>query len=135
MLHLHDRATMARALTLNLDPELHRLLAQRIGSLGEELLNWTEYLVVDPMFDSEADIVRQMGFSPLVDPIDGIRFGSADFKPGHDWLQDHSGYFELIMTFGSTFAYVLLIRDHAEADPPLLRFCRLYASGSGPDRV
>lgn len=134
MLHLYDRATMARALRLDLDPQLRRLLAQRIGSLAEELIDWTEYLVVDPTFDSEADIVRQVGFSPLVDPIDGIRFGCAGFNPGHDWLQDHGGYFEMIITFGSTFAYVLLIRAQAEADPPLLRFCRLYAHGAGSVR-
>ncbi|MCU6453931.1 hypothetical protein LPN01_07560 [Sphingomonas sp. A2-49] len=127
MLHLYDRATMANALTLDLEPQLHRLLAQRIDSLTEDLIDITEYLVIDPILDTEADIVRHVGFSPLVDPIDGICFGEPDFHPAHDWLQDHGGYFELIVTFGSSFAYVLLIRDDVEVDHPLLLFCRRYA--------
>ena len=74
MLHLYDRATMAHALTLDLDPQLHRLLAERIAALGEELIDCTEYLIVE-LGDTEADIVRHIGFSPLVEPIDGARFG------------------------------------------------------------
>ena len=128
MLHLYDRATMARALTLDLEPQLHRLLSRRIAALSEELIDWTEYLVVEPG-DAEADIVRHVGFSPLVEPVEGARFGEEGFHPHWDYLADLGGWFELIQTFGSTFAYVLLIND-ADGVPPELRLLlRHYAQG------
>lgn len=126
MLYLYDRATMAHALTLDLDPRLHRLLTDRVAALGEDLADWTEYLVVEPG-DSEADIVRHVGFSPFVEPFDGIRFGQPGFHAHWDWLAQHDGWFELIQTFGSTFAYVLLIADAEGVPPELLSLCTFYA--------
>jgi len=108
MLHFYDRATMAHALTLDLEPRLQALLAVRIGKLTEDLLDYSEFLIVEEG-DTEEDVVRAIGFSPLVEPIDGTRFGEPGFEPGWDWLQEHDGWFEMIVTFGSTFAYVLLI--------------------------
>ena len=131
MLHLYDRATMARALTLGLDPRLHALLVERIASLNTEygdLTDYTEFLVVEPE-DTEADIMRHIGFSPLVDPISGARHGEPGFQPGWDWLEKRDGWYEMIVTFGSTFAYVLLIADATGHPSKLLIMCREYASG------
>lgn len=83
MLHLYDRATMAHALTLDLDPLLHRLLADKIGALGEELIDWTEYAVIC-VGDTEDDITSCIGLSPMVEPIDGSRWGSPAFSPHWD---------------------------------------------------
>lgn len=113
MLHFYDRATMALALTLDLEPRLHALLADRIGKLTKDLVDYTEFLIVEAE-DTETEVVQAIGFSPLVEPIDGARFGEPGFEPGWDWLQEHDGWFEMIVTFGSTFAYVLLI-DAANA--------------------
>jgi hypothetical protein len=113
MLHFYDRATMAHALTLDLEPRLHALLSDRISKLTEDLLDYTEFLIVEAD-DTEEDVVRVIGFSPLLEPIDGTRFGEPGFQPGWDWLQEHDGWFEMIVTFGGTFAYVLLI-DAANA--------------------
>jgi hypothetical protein len=126
MLHIYDRATMANALTLDPDPGLHGLLTRKISALREELIDWTEYLIVQPG-DTEDDIVRHVGFSPLVEPIDGARFGEAGFHPHWDWLVDHGGWFELVETFGSTFAYILLIQDAEGMLPELRALCRYYA--------
>ena len=131
MLHIHHRATMARALTLDLDPQLRSLLAARIAALvtaDYDLTDDTEYLIVEPG-DTEADIIRHVGFSPLVEPIDGARFGSAGFHPFWDWLGGHAGWYEMIVTFGSTFAYVLFIRDADGVNSDLLALCRHYAGG------
>ena len=131
MLHLYDRATMARALTLDLDAQLRTLLAARIAALvtaEHDLTNDTEYLIVEPG-DTEADIIRHLGFTPLVEPIEGARFDSAGFHPPWDWLADHAGWYEMIVTFGSTFAYVLFIRDADGVDPELLALCRHYTGG------
>lgn len=126
MLHLYDRATMAHALSLDLDPTLLRLLKDRIGALGEDLVDWTEYLVVEPG-DTEADIIRHVGFSPLAEPIDGKRFGVPGFYPHWDWLTNHGGWFELSVSFGSTFAYVLFIEEADQVPTDLLDLCRHYS--------
>lgn len=129
MLHLYDRATMAHALTLGLDPQLHTLLERRLAALKTidgDLTDWTEYLIVEPG-DTEEDIIRHVGFSPLVEPSYGARFDEAGFEPHWDWLSDHGGWFELIETFGSAFAYVLFIQDTAGVVPELRSLCRRYA--------
>jgi len=126
MLHLYDRATMAHALTLDLEPRLHALLSKRIAALNDDLIDYTEYLVVEPG-DTEADIIRHVGFSPLIEPIDGIRFGQSGFQPHWDLLVDHGGWFELIETFGSAFAYVLLIQDAEGGVAALRQLCRRHA--------
>ncbi len=128
MLHFYDRATMARALTLDLEPELHRLLSDRIGALSEELKDHTEYLVVQPG-DTESDILRHISLSPLIEPLHGARYEEPGFHPHWDYLASHDGWFEMIFTFGSAFAYILLIEDIEEGSAPLLRLCRSYTSG------
>ncbi len=126
MMHLYDRATIAHALTLDLDPTLLRLLKGRVDALGEALMDWTECLVVEPG-DIEADIIRHVGFSPLIEPIDGKRFGESGFHEHWDWLTDHGGWFELSVSFGSTFAYVLFIEDADQVPTDLLNLCRHYS--------
>lgn len=94
MIHIYDRVGMARALTLDLQPRLRELLAERIAVLDTEygdLTDWTEILVVEPA-DTDKDIIRHIGFSPLVEPIDGARFGEQRFRPHWDWLVDLGGY-------------------------------------------
>lgn len=124
MLHLYDRATMAAALTMELEPRLKALLTARIEALAPDLIVWTEYLVVEAT-DTEADIMRAVGFSPLIDPIDGERFGAPSFQPGWDLLTGHDGWFEMIYTFGSTFAYILLVENDATS---ISAMCRSYAA-------
>jgi hypothetical protein len=129
MQHIYDHATMAKTLALATDPQLYSLLQRRSSSLSEgeyDLTNDTEFIVIDGG-DTEGDIVRHVGFSPLVEPMDGIRFGQEGFAPFWDWLVRHEGWFELSISFGSTFAYVLFIRDGGGVDPELLRLCRYYA--------
>lgn len=87
MLHFYDRATIARALML---PNLPAPLRERMTALSDDLIDWTEYLVIEPS-DTEKDIIRHVGFSPLVEPIDGARYGTPGFHPHWDWLADHGG--------------------------------------------
>ena len=127
MFHFHDRTSINRALSMGLRPSLHRLLAERVAALGEDLIDWTEYLVVEPG-DTNQQIVRAIGLSPLREPFYDIRYGEPGFWPHWNWLAEHDGWFELIFTFGSTFAYVVLIADEPGVDPDLLAMCREYAS-------
>jgi hypothetical protein len=83
MISLPDRATAVAALTLSLDHHLRVLLATRIAKFATPyggLSNLTHILVVEPD-DAEEDIIQAVGFSPLVNPLDGARHGSPDFQP------------------------------------------------------
>ncbi len=128
MMHFYDRAGFARALSLDLDPHLHALLTKRIGDLTEDLIDYTEYLVVEPG-DTEADIVRHIGLSPLIEPMDGICYGEPGFRPHWDFIAAHDGWFELLFTFGSTFAYVVFIQDADGVRAELRRMCGAFAGG------
>lgn len=130
MFHIYDRATIAHAFTADVDPSLRTLLDLRFASLIKstyDLSDDTEYLIVDDPGDSEDDIIRHIGQSPLINPLDGIRFGNSGFHPHWDCLIHHPGWFEMILTFGSTFAYILLIKDADGILPELLALCRCYA--------
>lgn len=126
MLHLFDPATMARAYEPNLDRRLQTLLTSRIGALGADLIDWTEYLIVESG-DTESDIMGHIGFSPLIDPISRLRFGDEGFQPCWDYLTRHDCWFEMVVTFGSTFACVLFIENTEGTLPDLLALCRLHA--------
>lgn len=127
MLHFYNRAGFARALTLDLDSQLKQLLTKRITALAEDLIDYTEYLIVQAG-DTEEDIVRHIGLSPLIDAVDGIRYGEPGFNPSWDIALDHGGWLELVFTFGSAFAYVVFISDHVCSDAFLRKMCREFAS-------
>lgn len=126
MHHIYDLASMAYAPTKPLDPALERLLRSRIQRLDPELVAYTEYLLIEPG-DTEEDIIRCVGFSPLVEPIDCVRFGEIAFHPFWDWLAYRDGWYEMIVTFGSTFAYHLLVCDVEGTLTELRSMCRTYA--------
>jgi len=130
MITIHDRVAMARVLTLDLDPQLRRLLERRFASLVTpwgDLTDWTEWIIVQPG-DGEDDIIREVGFSPLVEPMEGARFGANGFRPFWDHLDREDGHYVMIQSFGSTFASVLIVPDAEHILPELLALCRLYAA-------
>lgn len=44
--------------------------------------------------------------------------------PYWDWLEYYPGWWEMILTYGSSFAHVLLIPDHSDVPPDLTALCR-----------
>ena len=126
MITIYDRAAMAAVPALNLDPQLAGLLMDRIAHLPPDLVDWTEFVAIEPD-DTEADIAREVGFSPLIEPIDGARFGGAGFNPFWDYLSYRDGWWEMIVTFGSTFATVLLVPDAIGVLPELRAMCCRYS--------
>ncbi|MEP9403430.1 hypothetical protein [Sphingomonas sp. VNH70] len=130
MITIYDRAAMARVLMLDIDPQLRRLLERRFAALitpWGDLTDWTEWIILEPG-DEESDIVREVGFSPLVEPVDGARFGTAGFQPFWDHLDLEHSHFLMIQSFGSIFGYVLIIPDAEGILPELLALCRQYAA-------
>jgi len=112
-----------------LPSRLERLLIERALALGEELRPLTDCLIVQPG-DTEEDIVREIGASPLVEPYEGIRFGDHGFHPHWDWLIHHGSWFELCFSYGSSFGLVIFVEDADGVLGELRKMCRAYAAPS-----
>jgi hypothetical protein len=126
MLSFHDAASVAASPSAVDDPHLQQLLDDAVRQwAASNVLNLTHLLILQPG-DTEEAIRETAGFSPLIDPVDGHRFGSPSFTPYWDQLRDHGGWFELTVCVGdSGFAYVLFIADRPGE---LLTLCRTYAA-------
>src|SRR5689334_4946184 len=105
MLSYNDAAAIAAAPTnAPVDARLRQLLADRVHDwTATELLELTHVLIVQPG-DTEQDVYDQVAFSPLVNPIDGERWGAKEFQPHWDWLEAHGAWFELMVAFADGFA-------------------------------
>ena len=128
MLSLYDEASIAAVMEQPIQPALRSLLQARLDqTAAADLLSLTHILVVQPG-DTEAQILAAIGLSPLVEPFDGARFGTADFQPHWAWLHDLGGWYEMIVTVGDTgFAFVMLIEKSTGMLPDLLNMCEQYA--------
>jgi hypothetical protein len=130
MIALFDTPSLERALSLPLDPKLRRLLGVRVehlATLDFDVRDCTYFLVVEAGTTLE-DVTDELGWSPLVNPLDGQRFGTAEWHPFHDHLSDRGGWFELMVTGGNDAVFVLLIEDDDQTEPDLLALCRTYAN-------
>ena len=124
-----NRAAIEAAPARQRSLRLQHLLRERIDLYrNAELLDRTHILVIESG-DTEQAIVDAIGFSPLVNSIDGARYPSADFHPyweGPIWR--HDGWYELVITVGNSgFAFILLIADADGVLPELLHLCRAHA--------
>ena len=119
---------IARAPQLVTDPKLKNLLTDRgqdWTALG--LIDLTHVAIIE-VGDTDESIIEALGFSPLINPLDGKRHGMEGFVLPFDYLEDHGGWFELISTVGNDgFAFVLFVRDREGVDPDLLALCRAHA--------
>jgi hypothetical protein len=130
MILIFDRASAAAVLARNLDPPTRAALEAELALLTaaeHDLTDWTDIAQVQPG-DSEGNIRREVGFSPLIDPISNVRFGQLGFEGGWDHLSMYGGVFRFVFTFGSTHATILLVPDADGILPELLSLCRHYAA-------
>lgn len=119
---------MAQLLSLELDLQLRRLLERRSAALVTpygDLTDVTEFFIIQCL-STEAEIEQELGYSPLEEPITGARFGSAGFQPYWDHLVRHDGWFELAISYGSTFATIILIEDADGVVPELRAMCESF---------
>ena len=129
MISIFDAASLSAALATKLDPRLRVLIEQRIASARKNGLAEMTHIVVVQPGDTEAVIVAEIGWSPLVNPIDECRHGQSGFVAPWDWFQMHDRWCEMVVTVGdSGFAFILLIEDAPDADPELLELCRAHDS-------
>lgn len=103
------------------DMEPTSLIQERL-----DLLYLAPLLIIGPG-DTEQDILREIGFSPLVNRVDGARFPSAGFTPSWEYILHHQGWHELVYVTGDDGSGVILfIKDAAGVDPDLMALCRQY---------
>ena len=123
MISIFDAASLSAALATPLDPRLRVMIEQRINSARKNGLAEMTHIVVVQPGDTEADIVAEIAWSPLLNPIDGRRFGESGFVAPWDWLQRHDGgWYEMVVTVGNSgFAFVVLLTP--DMDPDLLQVC------------
>ncbi len=86
------------------------------------------HLVLIEVGGTAASLIEELAFSPLINPLDGQRHGMDGFVLPFDYVADHGGWFELIVTVGNDgFAFILFVRDREGVDPELLSMCRAHA--------
>lgn len=69
-----------------------------------------------------------LGFSPLINPKDGSRYGDHAFRPFWKLLRKHGDWFEMdVAICDREFSVVLLIKDGFETDWLLRKMCHEFA--------
>ena len=128
-MHSFDNAkAIAGAPRLMTDPQLVNLLTDRVQDWTELGLLAMTYLVIIEIGDTDKSIIEEIGFSPMVNSLDGKRYGMEGFVFPFDYIEDHSGWFELFATVGNDgFAFVLFVRDREGVDPEFVAMCRAHA--------
>jgi len=123
-----NAAAIAEAPRIVTDPQLKNLLTDRVEDWTALGVLAMTHLVIIEVGDTDESIIEELAFSPLINPLDGLRFGTDGFVLPFDYVEDHGGWFELIVTVGNDgFAFVLFVRNREGVDPELLGMCRAHA--------
>ena len=86
-----------------------------------------EIVVIEPGDDGDS-LEKQVGYSVLVNDLDGSRYGDDDFVPLTEWVVEHPSCFELFMLFSDDGAGTnLFIPKSQGINAELLSFCRQFA--------
>ena len=130
MLLLQTEAAIIRAADTYPDPTLRRLLSLRIAGLqpyGCDLAELVTFLVVEPG-DTLADIETALGFSPLVNFVDGSRYPDPEYVPSWEWVAAHPGWFEAFYVLTDDgYGWVLWIADQPGVPGALLAVAQANA--------
>ncbi|MXO74812.1 hypothetical protein GRI40_06205 [Altererythrobacter aerius] len=124
MLTIYDDATLEAALATPLGDTCRNLIGRivsdaRASDLWDQL---TCIVLIDPNDDAK-DLEGILGFDPKEGPL-GNAVG--ELIPWWDWLEHHPGWFELLTTTGTDFAYFLLVPDAGGDRSGLAELCRMH---------
>lgn len=129
MITLRTATAVKSTIALLADNQLRSLLTERIDQLTNaweaiDLSDLTHFLIIQPG-DTAADAEHELGWSLLVNMVDGARFGDPTFTPSWEWIEDHGGWFEAVYIISDDgFGISLFVQDHPGTDPELLALCR-----------
>jgi hypothetical protein len=133
MLSIEDSSDMQRALSGPIDPDLKTILLDRLELLAEFLGDWdladiADFYIVEPG-DSLDVIEKTLGFSPLVNFVDGARYPDPTFEPSWEHLGYRQGWYDFVFALSdSGFGINLLVQDRDGIDTTLLELCQAYAT-------
>lgn len=132
MITLRTATAVKSTLNLLADTQLRALLTERFEQLtnaweGIDLSDLTHFLIIQAG-DTAADAEHELGWSLLVNPVDGARFGDPDFTPSWEWIEDHGGWYEAVFILSDDgFGMNLFVPDDPNTDADLLAVCREFA--------
>lgn len=133
MLSIYDEASAAAVLNQPLEPNLRTLLTGRLSDAAAIGLAELTHLVVIEPGDTEDMLLNELGWSPLVNPIDETRYGDRDFVPYWSWQEDLGDWYELVHPVGNSgFAYIVLIQKVEGVLRDLLLMCRDQSEDGEP---
>ena len=130
MITLRTAAAVKSTIALLADNQLRSLLTERLQQLtnaweGIDLSDLTHFLIIQAG-DTAADAEHELGWSLLVNPVDGARFGDPDFTPSWEWIEDHGDWYEAAYILSDDgFGISLFVED---TDSELLPLCREHAN-------
>jgi hypothetical protein len=111
MITIRGWAALEVALCTPLGDRLKSLLCLRRDQLAE----WGEivtFVIVEPGDDSE-----QIEPSPLINLLDGRRFGDPAFTPSWEHIQDHNGIHELTFVLSDDVRIPTIARMYSDLMP------------------
>ncbi len=112
------------------DPDLSDLIRRRIADTAEYVDHFSDlvfFVIVEPG-DGMERVASAIGFSPLVNRFDGMRFGEPGFALSWDVLEEHAGFYELTYVLSDDGRGVTVFVSKAEGvSPALLSMCRRFA--------
>lgn len=109
--------------------KLDRYLARKVDWLNEMgLLDRTQMFIIKNG-SNECQLAETLGFSPLVNPKDGRRYGDDRFRPFWTSLRESHGWYEMTVEIGevSGFTFVIFFDDNETLHPAVREMCRKYA--------
>ena len=117
------------------DPELRRLIQQRIDDLSEYEDDGLVNFIIVELGDAIETIDAELGFSILGNRWDGSRWGDPAFTPSWEILEEHQHpeYFELVWVISDDGTGITAFVPKLGIDPDLLAMCKAYAT-HGPAR-
>ena len=91
------------------------------------MLDLTHLLIVEA-WDTEEAVTDAIGFSPLTNPTDGIRYDAELYQFPWDHAEVHSGgWLELMLTVGNGgYALFLLVAPADGLTSELRALCRVH---------
>ncbi|WP_165323542.1 hypothetical protein [Rhizorhabdus phycosphaerae] len=123
MIVLQSWAAVEAALKTPLDAGLKSILRDRNAQLsGYDGI--ATFVIIEPEDDP-----GQIEPPPLINLVDGFRFGDSGFTPSWEHIQDHGGWFELTYVLSDDgFGHIVLVPDAEGIDANLLKLCRNYVA-------
>ena len=133
MITIYNSADMARVLSGPIDPDLKTILLDRLALLYPEFSDWDlsdlAHFIVVESGDDIAEIESELGFSPFVNRVDGIRFPDPAFEPSWEFCIARVGYYDLTFALSDSGpGLCLLVPDRDDVTPELQILLSTYTT-------